>query len=65
MKAPEVSARQSCPPSSRAVPLTAQAARAISVDGGQSLRGGADYSAFAEPGYSSDPAWSLVVEGDA
>jgi NAD(P)-dependent dehydrogenase (short-subunit alcohol dehydrogenase family) len=37
----------------------------ISVDGGQSLRGGADYSAFAEPGYSSDPAWSLVVEGDA
>jgi NAD(P)-dependent dehydrogenase (short-subunit alcohol dehydrogenase family) len=37
----------------------------ISIDGGQSLRGGADYSAFAEPGHSSDPGWSLVVEKDA
>jgi NAD(P)-dependent dehydrogenase (short-subunit alcohol dehydrogenase family) len=35
----------------------------ISVDGGQSLRGGADYSAFAEPVYRDQPGWSLVVEG--
>lgn len=36
----------------------------ISIDGGQSLRGGADYGAFAEAVYSSDPGWSLVVEGE-
>jgi NAD(P)-dependent dehydrogenase (short-subunit alcohol dehydrogenase family) len=34
----------------------------ISIDGGQSLRKGADYGAFAEGAYGSDPAWSLVVE---
>jgi NAD(P)-dependent dehydrogenase (short-subunit alcohol dehydrogenase family) len=34
----------------------------ISVDGGQSLRGGADYSAFAEPAYRDQSGWSLVVE---
>ena len=32
----------------------------LSVDGGQSVRKGADYSAFARPGYSSDPRWSLI-----
>lgn len=35
----------------------------ISIDGGQSLRKGADYGAFAEGAYSADPAWQLVVEG--
>ncbi len=34
----------------------------ISIDGGQSLRKGADYGAFAEGAYSADPAWKLVVE---
>ena len=38
--------------------------QAISVDGGQSLRKGADYGAFAEPAYRDRPGWSLVVEGD-
>lgn len=32
----------------------------LSVDGGQSVRKGADYSSFARPGYSADPRWSLV-----
>lgn len=36
----------------------------ISIDGGQSLRKGADYGAFAEGAYSADPAWKLVVEGE-
>ena len=35
----------------------------ISVDGGQSLRKGADYGAFAEPAYRDEAAWSLVTEG--
>ncbi len=35
------------------------------VDGGQSLRKGADFSAFAEPLYQDQPGWELVVEGDA
>jgi NAD(P)-dependent dehydrogenase (short-subunit alcohol dehydrogenase family) len=38
--------------------------QAISVDGGQSLRKGADYGAFAEPTYRDQPGWPLVVEGD-
>lgn len=36
----------------------------ISVDGGQSLRKGADYGAFAEPVYRDQPGWGLVMEGD-
>jgi NAD(P)-dependent dehydrogenase (short-subunit alcohol dehydrogenase family) len=36
----------------------------ISIDGGQSLRKGADYGFFAEGTYGSEPGWSLVVEGD-
>jgi NAD(P)-dependent dehydrogenase (short-subunit alcohol dehydrogenase family) len=36
----------------------------ISVDGGQSLRKGADFSAFAEPGHRDQPGWQLVVEHD-
>jgi NAD(P)-dependent dehydrogenase (short-subunit alcohol dehydrogenase family) len=36
----------------------------ISVDGGQSLRKGADYAAFAEPAYRNQPSWPLVVEGE-
>jgi len=36
----------------------------ISVDGGQSLRKGADFSAFAEPGHRDQPGWQLVVEQD-
>jgi NAD(P)-dependent dehydrogenase (short-subunit alcohol dehydrogenase family) len=36
----------------------------ISVDGGQSLRKGADFSAFAEPGHQDQPGWQLVVEHD-
>ena len=35
----------------------------ISVDGGQSLRKGADYGAFAEPAYRDEAAWTLVTEG--
>jgi NAD(P)-dependent dehydrogenase (short-subunit alcohol dehydrogenase family) len=34
----------------------------ISVDGGQSLRKGADYGPFAEPAYRDAPGWRLVVE---
>lgn len=34
----------------------------ISIDGGQSLRKGADYGAFAEPAYGEQPGWRLVVE---
>jgi len=37
----------------------------ISVDGGQSLRKGADYSAFAEPMYGDQPGWSLITGADA
>jgi NAD(P)-dependent dehydrogenase (short-subunit alcohol dehydrogenase family) len=36
----------------------------ISVDGGQSLRKGADFSAFAAPGHRDQPGWQLVVEAD-
>lgn len=36
----------------------------ISIDGGQSVRKGADYGFFAEGTYGSEPGWSLVVEGD-
>jgi len=36
----------------------------ISVDGGQSLRGGADFSAFAEPAHRDDPGWGLIA-GDS
>ena len=35
--------------------------QAISVDGGQSLRKGADYGAFAEGVYGADPRWRLVA----
>ena len=35
--------------------------QAISIDGGQSLRKGADYGAFAEGAYGSDPLWHLVA----
>jgi NAD(P)-dependent dehydrogenase (short-subunit alcohol dehydrogenase family) len=35
----------------------------ISVDGGQSLRKGADFTAFVQPGHGHEPAWQLVVEG--
>ena len=38
--------------------------QSISVDGGQSLRKGADYGAFAEPAYRDEADWSLVVEGE-
>lgn len=34
--------------------------QAISIDGGQSLRKGADYRAFAQAAYGTDPLWSLV-----
>jgi NAD(P)-dependent dehydrogenase (short-subunit alcohol dehydrogenase family) len=34
----------------------------IAVDGGQMLRGGADYSAFAQPAYGDQPGWELVEE---
>jgi NAD(P)-dependent dehydrogenase (short-subunit alcohol dehydrogenase family) len=34
----------------------------IGVDGGQSLRKGADFTAFAEPGHRDQPSWSLVTE---
>jgi NAD(P)-dependent dehydrogenase (short-subunit alcohol dehydrogenase family) len=36
----------------------------LSIDGGQSVRKGADYAALAEPAYGSDPRWQLVVESD-
>jgi NAD(P)-dependent dehydrogenase (short-subunit alcohol dehydrogenase family) len=36
----------------------------ISVDGGQSLRKGADYSAFSEPAYRDQEGWQLMVEPD-
>lgn len=36
----------------------------ISVDGGQSLRRGADFSAFAGPAFQDQPGWALVTEGD-
>ncbi len=34
--------------------------QAISIDGGQSLRKGADYGAFAQGAYGADPLWRLV-----
>jgi NAD(P)-dependent dehydrogenase (short-subunit alcohol dehydrogenase family) len=34
----------------------------ISVDGGQSLRKGADFGPFAEPVYRDQPGWRLVAE---
>ena len=34
----------------------------ISVDGGQSLRKGADFGRFAEAVYQDQPGWKLVVE---
>lgn len=37
----------------------------ISVDGGQSLRKGADFGSFAQAMYQEQPEWRLVVEGDA
>ncbi|HSO95407.1 MAG TPA: SDR family oxidoreductase [Acidimicrobiia bacterium] len=36
----------------------------VNVDGGQSLRKGADFSAFAAPGHQDQPGWQLVVEAD-
>ena len=36
----------------------------ISVDGGQSLRKGADYSTFSEPAYRDQEGWQLMVEPD-
>ncbi|MFM8303862.1 MAG: SDR family oxidoreductase [Actinomycetota bacterium] len=35
--------------------------QAISIDGGQSLRKGADYGAFAAGAYGADPLWPLVA----
>jgi NAD(P)-dependent dehydrogenase (short-subunit alcohol dehydrogenase family) len=32
----------------------------LSIDGGQSVRKGADYGAFAKAGFGSDPKWRLV-----
>jgi NAD(P)-dependent dehydrogenase (short-subunit alcohol dehydrogenase family) len=37
----------------------------LNVDGGQSLRKGADYGFFAEMTYGETPGWSLVVEAGA
>jgi NAD(P)-dependent dehydrogenase (short-subunit alcohol dehydrogenase family) len=34
----------------------------FSVDGGQSVRGSADYSAFAQAAYGADPLWKLLEE---
>jgi NAD(P)-dependent dehydrogenase (short-subunit alcohol dehydrogenase family) len=34
----------------------------LSIDGGQSVRKGADYGAFAKAAYGSDPRWRLVSE---
>ena len=36
----------------------------IGVDGGQTLRSGADFSPFAEPMYRDQPGWSLVAGTD-
>jgi NAD(P)-dependent dehydrogenase (short-subunit alcohol dehydrogenase family) len=36
----------------------------ISVDGGQSLRKGADFGPFAQAVYREQPEWRLVVEGE-
>jgi NAD(P)-dependent dehydrogenase (short-subunit alcohol dehydrogenase family) len=36
----------------------------LSIDGGQSVRKGADYGAFAKAAYASDPKWRLVEEID-
>ena len=36
----------------------------LSIDGGQSLRKGADYGAFAKAAYGNDPKWRLVEEQD-
>lgn len=37
----------------------------ISIDGGQSLRKGADFGHFAQMAYGDQPGWDLVVEGPA
>jgi NAD(P)-dependent dehydrogenase (short-subunit alcohol dehydrogenase family) len=34
----------------------------LSIDGGQSVRKGADYGAFAKAAFGSDPKWQLVEE---
>jgi hypothetical protein len=36
----------------------------ISVDGGQSVRKGADFGPFAEGVYQDQDGWNLVVEAD-
>ena len=36
----------------------------ISIDGGQSLRSGADFSPFVEPVFRDQPGWQLMVEPD-
>jgi len=36
----------------------------ISVDGGQSLRKGADFGFFAQMAYGETPEWKLLVEGE-
>ena len=36
----------------------------IGIDGGQTLRGGADFSPFAEPLYRDQPGWAFVVPSD-
>jgi hypothetical protein len=34
----------------------------LSIDGGQSVRKGADYGAFAKASFGGDPKWRLVEE---
>jgi NAD(P)-dependent dehydrogenase (short-subunit alcohol dehydrogenase family) len=36
----------------------------LSIDGGQTVRKGADYSDFSRARFASDPKWRLVEEGD-
>ena len=36
----------------------------LSIDGGQSVRKGADYGAFAKAAFGADPKWQLVEEGN-
>lgn len=36
----------------------------IGIDGGQTLRSGADFSPFAEPLYRDQPGWAFVVPSD-
>ena len=35
----------------------------LSIDGGQSVRKGADYGAFSRARFADDPKWRLVEEG--